>query len=94
MKIEKLRRRAQAQRRRRAFRMLLLALPALFWSTVFAWLAGVRLPAEVADVLTDAAQSLIALACLVLIVMRLTESTFFEMPESVDIVFGERGNQA
>ncbi|HEV2704833.1 MAG TPA: hypothetical protein VGV59_02855 [Pyrinomonadaceae bacterium] len=59
----------ERRRRQAALRLGLLMLPALFWSVVFAAVAGVRpLESAVARV-PDAAQMAIALACPLLAVM-------------------------
>jgi hypothetical protein len=51
-------------RRRRALKLSLLMLPALFWSIVFAALAGVRPLEPIAERVPDAAQLFLAAACL------------------------------
>lgn len=51
------------RRGRLALRLMLLALPVLFWSAVFAVLAGVWPVQRLVAALPDAAQVLIALAC-------------------------------
>ena len=51
------------RRGRAALRVALLALPVVFWSAVFAALAGVRPVQRLVEALPDAAQVAVALAC-------------------------------
>jgi hypothetical protein len=59
----------ERRRRQAAWRLGLLMLPALFWSAVFAAVAGVRPLERAVERVPDAAQIAIALACPLLAVM-------------------------
>lgn len=66
MKVRGCARCGRGGRRRAALRFVLLMLPALFWSTVFAALAGSRPLERAWERAPDAAQTLVAVTCLLL----------------------------